>query len=123
MKIAPVIIDRIDHLVLTVSDIAATVEFYGRVLGMTEQRFGEGRVALTFGSQKINLHQAGAEFEPKAATPTPGATDICLISATPLDAVSRHLDAEGVPSSWARSRGAGPRVRSNRSISAIRTAT
>jgi catechol 2,3-dioxygenase-like lactoylglutathione lyase family enzyme len=96
MERAPVIIDRIDHLVLTVRDIAATVEFYGRVLGMTETRFGEGRVALMFGSQKINLHEAGAEFEPKAATPTPGAADICLISATPLETVMRHLDAEGV---------------------------
>ena len=63
---------------------------------MTETRFGEGRVALMFGSQKINLHEAGAEFEPKAATPTPGAADICLISATPLETVMRHLDAEGV---------------------------
>ncbi len=59
-------IDRIDHLVLTVGDIAATVDFYSRVLGMTETRFGEGRTALGFGGQKINLHQAGAEFEPRA---------------------------------------------------------
>jgi catechol 2,3-dioxygenase-like lactoylglutathione lyase family enzyme len=89
-------IDRIDHLVLTVRDIAATVEFYRAALGMIEIRFGEGRVALGFGRQKINLHRAGAEFEPKAGTPVPGSGDICLISATPLDAVRRHLDALGI---------------------------
>ncbi len=89
-------IDRIDHLVLTVRNIAATLDFYGRVLGMTETRFGEGRVALCFGRQKINLHEAGAEFEPKAETPTPGSCDLCLISATPLDEARRHLSAQGV---------------------------
>ncbi len=89
-------IDRIDHMVLTVRDIAATVAFYTGVLGMTERRFGEGRVALCFGRQKINLHRAGAEFEPKAEAPTPGAGDICLISTTPLDEVRRHLRAQGV---------------------------
>src|SRR5438067_749507 len=65
-------IDRLDHVVLTVRDVAATSAFYARVLGMSEVTFGEGRKALTFGAQKINLHEAGREFEPKAARPTPG---------------------------------------------------
>ncbi len=89
-------IDRIDHMALTVRDIAATVEFYTAVPGMTETRFGEGRVALTFYDQKINLHEAGAVFEPKAETPTPGAGDIRLIAGTPPDAVARRLNAQGV---------------------------
>jgi catechol 2,3-dioxygenase-like lactoylglutathione lyase family enzyme len=66
-------IDSLDHLVLTVRDIDATVAFYVRVLGMIETRFtakdGSRRIALGFGQQKINLHQAGREFEPKAAAP------------------------------------------------------
>ena len=74
-------IDRLDHVVLTVRDIAATSAFYARVLGMAEVTFGEGRKALTFGAQKINLHEAGREFEPKAARPTPGSADLCFLSA------------------------------------------
>ena len=62
-------IDHLDHLVLTVSDIDAAISFYKRVLGMAEMVFDEGRRALIFGSQKINLHQAGDEFEPKASSP------------------------------------------------------
>lgn len=87
---------RLDHLVLTVADIAATCDFYVRVLGMTEITFGTGRKALTFGAQKINLHQAGREFEPKAARPLPGSADLCLIAGVPLDAVIAHLTAQGV---------------------------
>lgn len=68
-------IDAIDHLVLTVRDLRATITFYTRVLGMEAVTFGEGRQALAFGSQKINLHEAGREYEPKAAVPTPGAAD------------------------------------------------
>ena len=89
-------IDRIDHVVLTVRDIAATVDFYTRALGMEEVRFGEGRTALRFGRQKINLHQSGREFEPRAAAPTPGSTDICLIADAPLDAVMARLESCGV---------------------------
>ncbi|MFP3648333.1 VOC family protein, partial [Paraburkholderia sp. SIMBA_054] len=59
-------IERIDHLVMTVADVEATCAFYARVLGMQVVSFGEGRRALVFGGQKINLHQAGREFEPKA---------------------------------------------------------
>jgi catechol 2,3-dioxygenase-like lactoylglutathione lyase family enzyme len=89
-------IDRLDHLVLTVADIDATVTFYEQVLGMRAVTFGDGRRALTFGTSKINLHQAGHEFEPKAARPTPGSADICLIAADPLDQVCADLAAHGV---------------------------
>lgn len=89
-------IDHLDHLVLTVASIEESCKFYGRVLGMGVETFGEGRTALTFGNQKINLHQAGREFEPKAKRPTPGSADLCFIATTPLDAVVRHLQATGV---------------------------
>lgn len=89
-------IQRIDHIVLTVADIAATCDFYTRVLGMEVVTFGQGRKALTFGDQKINLHEAGKEFEPKAARPTPGAIDLCLILDGSLEAAAAHLRAEGV---------------------------
>jgi catechol 2,3-dioxygenase-like lactoylglutathione lyase family enzyme len=86
----------IDHLVLTVRDVDATSAWYARVLGMEPVTFGAGRRALTFGAQKLNLHQAGAEIAPHAATPAPGSADLCLISAVPLDEVVAHLRAEGV---------------------------
>lgn len=89
-------IDHLDHLVLTVRDVAATIDFYTRVLGMEEVTFGEGRKALRFGRQKINLHPAGGELEPKAATPTPGSGDLCFITHTPLAEVTRHIEARGV---------------------------
>lgn len=89
-------IDHLDHLVLTVADLNATVDFYTRVLGMQAVTFGEGRQALAFGNQKINLHQAGREFEPKAERPTPGSADLCFIVATPLDEVVAQLQAHGV---------------------------
>lgn len=90
-------IDHLDHLVLTVADIDASIAFYGGVLGMTEETFGQGRKALRFGDQKINLHQAGREFEPKASTPTPGSADLCFIVATPLDEIVAHLQHSSVP--------------------------
>ncbi|WP_308250410.1 VOC family protein [Sphaerisporangium fuscum] len=90
-------IDRLDHLVLTVADIDATVGFYGRVLGMKPLTFGAGRRALAFGRAKINLHQAGHEFDPRAARAVPGSADLCLISVEPLDQVISHLEREGVP--------------------------
>lgn len=89
-------LDRLDHLVLTVRDIDATIDFYTRVLGMQAVTFGEGRRALHFGQQKINLHQAGAEFDPKAARPAPGSADLCFISRTPLEQVMQHLASCGV---------------------------
>jgi len=89
-------IDRIDHFVLTVKDVATTCDFYERALGMTREEFGEGRVALKFGAQKINLHEAGNELEPKALRPTPGGGDFCLITKTLIDDVVRHLESAGV---------------------------
>jgi catechol 2,3-dioxygenase-like lactoylglutathione lyase family enzyme len=89
-------IDHLDHLVLTVASIDESCDFYARVLGMGVETFGEGRKALTFGNQKINLHRAGHEFEPKAERPTPGSGDLCFISTTPLDDIITHLQAEGV---------------------------
>jgi catechol 2,3-dioxygenase-like lactoylglutathione lyase family enzyme len=89
-------IDRLDHLVLTVADIDATTDFYTRVLGMKAVTFGTGRTALNFGRSKINLHQTGHEFEPKAHRPTPGSADLCLITTDPLDEVIEELSAHDV---------------------------
>ena len=88
--------DRIDHFVLTVADIRATCDFYSRVLGMSVVTFGQGRKALLFGRQKINLHEVGKEFEPKANVPTAGSADFCLITQTPINEVITHLEASGV---------------------------
>jgi len=89
-------IEGLDHLVLTVADVERTVAFYARALGMHPVTFGAGRRALAFGRQKINLHQAGHEIDPKAARPTPGSADLCLITTEPLDCVAAHLSACGV---------------------------
>lgn len=89
-------IDRVDHFVLTVRSVAATCDFYSRVLGMDVVTFGAGRKALAFGAQKINLHEAGREFEPKAQHPAPGSADFCLIAAVPLARVIEHLASCGV---------------------------
>jgi catechol 2,3-dioxygenase-like lactoylglutathione lyase family enzyme len=85
-------IDHLDHLVLTAVDVEATVDFYTRVLGMQLQRFGDGRMAFSFGNQKINLHQRGNEFEPKAHLPVPGALDLCFIASIPLQQVIARLN-------------------------------
>ena len=92
----PFSIDRIDHLVLTVFDLDRTLDFYQRVLGMEPITFAGGRRGLAFGRQKLNLHQAGREFEPKALKPTPGAIDLCFITDTALDEVVAHLRSQGV---------------------------
>jgi catechol 2,3-dioxygenase-like lactoylglutathione lyase family enzyme len=89
-------LDRLDHLVLTVRDIERTCDFYRRVLGMEVVTFGAGRTALRFGDQKINLHQAGQEFEPKAARPTMGSADLCFLTQTPLSAWIAHVQGAGV---------------------------
>ncbi len=89
-------IDRIDHFVLTVRDPEATCAFYSRALGMHPVTFAGGRKALAFGNQKINLHQAGREFEPKAERPMPGSADFCLITSVPLAEVMAHLESCGV---------------------------
>jgi catechol 2,3-dioxygenase-like lactoylglutathione lyase family enzyme len=88
MKIA-----GIDHIVLTVADIERTVDFYCGVMGMEKTIFGDDRVALTFSNQKINLHEAGHEFEPKADRPTPGSADLCFVTHTPLEQVISELAA------------------------------
>jgi catechol 2,3-dioxygenase-like lactoylglutathione lyase family enzyme len=90
-------IDHLDHLVLTTRDKEACVRFYTDVLGMQLEQFGAGRLAFRFGAQKINLHEAGKEFLPKAHVPTPGALDLCFIAAIPLDAVIARLRQFGVP--------------------------
>jgi len=89
-------VDRLDHLVLTVASIEATVTFYTQALGMDVVTFGSGRTALTFGTSKINLHEAGKEFEPKARRPTPGSADICLIVEDGITEVMAELAAAGV---------------------------
>lgn len=86
-------IESIDHIVFTVKNIDETCEFYQRVLKMKVDVFGEGRKALSFGIQKINLHQWGKEFEPKALAPAPGTQDICLISQVPIGEIVKHLEA------------------------------
>jgi len=89
-------INRIDHLVLTVAEIETTVAFYEAVMGMKRIDFGEGRVALVFGRQKINLHQRGREFEPRAVRAQPGSADLCFIIDDPVDQVIRELRQRGI---------------------------
>ena len=93
-------ISKLDHLVLTVADIGASVAFYCDVLGMQEELFrpadGSTRIALKFGEQKINLHPAGAEYDPKATWPSPGSADLCFLSETPLPEWQAHLAQCGV---------------------------
>lgn len=84
-------IRRLDHLVLTVNDVEKTVSFYTSVMGMQKEVFGGGRISLKFGGQKINLHEFGKEFEPKANVPTPGSADLCFITQTPLDQAMDHV--------------------------------
>lgn len=95
MAIAPV--TRLDHVVLTVADVERTCEFYARVLGMERVTFGDSRIALRFGDQKLNLHVAGREFEPKATLPTPGSADVCFVTTTPIADVVAGLRGLGVP--------------------------
>lgn len=89
-------IESLDHLVLTVADIEASVAFYCGVLGMERVTFAGGRTALGFGRQKINLHQKGREFEPKALVPLPGSADLCFVAAIPLAQVRARLDAAAI---------------------------
>lgn len=93
-------LDALDHLVLTVFDPEASITFYSRVLGMKVEQFrppdGTVRTALKFGRQKINLHRAGAEFEPKARIPTAGSADLCFLTQTPLADWMRLLTEAGV---------------------------
>ncbi|XP_028816794.1 glyoxalase domain-containing protein 5 [Denticeps clupeoides] len=93
---SPVQISHLDHLVLTVKNVARTTDFYSSVLGMQVITFKGNRKALGFGRQKFNLHEVGKEFEPKAKSPTPGSADLCLVTETPLATVAAHLKACGV---------------------------
>jgi catechol 2,3-dioxygenase-like lactoylglutathione lyase family enzyme len=90
------IIDRIDHFVLTVASIETTCDFYSNILGMEVSEFAGGRKALVFGQQKINLHQSGKEFEPKSLVPTPGSADFCLITTVSMVEVEAHLIKCGI---------------------------
>lgn len=90
-------ITHLDHLVLTVANVDLTCAFYNEVLSMHIQQFGDDRKALKFGHQKINLHQKGNEFEPKAHLPTPGSADLCFITTTPLNIVIRELQDKNIP--------------------------
>ena len=89
-------ITNIDHIVLTVKNINKTVQFYESVLGMVGESFGEGRIALKFGNQKINLHEQGNEFEPRANKPTPGSEDLCFLTNSKLEVVMKHVISKGV---------------------------
>lgn len=88
-------IDHLDHLVLTTANKEACIKFYVEVLGMNLETFGQGRIAFKFGNQKINLHEKGKEFEPKAHLPTPGSLDLCFIADRPLDEVIVHVEKLG----------------------------
>jgi len=91
------VIDHLDHLVLTTVDVDACKDFYVRILGMTPERFSQGRLAFRFGNQKINVHERGREFEPRAHLPVPGALDLCFIASIPLDDVIAHLHEQEWP--------------------------
>ena len=86
----------IDHIVLTVRDVERTCEFYQRVLGTQRVVFAQNRIGLSFGSQRINLHRAGAELEPKAAHPIPGSADLCFVTAEPPHVADKRLSHCGI---------------------------
>ncbi len=91
------VVTTIDHFVLTVASIQATCDFYARALGFGVEVFGpQNRTALTFGNQKINLHEVGREFEPRARLATAGSGDFCLLAETPVADIAAHLTAEGI---------------------------
>jgi catechol 2,3-dioxygenase-like lactoylglutathione lyase family enzyme len=108
-------VERLDHLVLTVADIERTCEFYTRVLGMEVVHFGEGRTALRFGRQKINLHPMSDIPGLVADKPTPGSADLCFITQVPLAEVSAHLERNSV----AIVAGPGPRAGAIGSIRSV----
>lgn len=93
----PGLIDAIDHVVLTTADPEAAQRFYCDLLGMQPVNFGTGLLAFQFGRQKFNVQVRGREASLRAALPTPGALDICFLTAAPLQEVMRQLKAAGVP--------------------------
>ncbi|GJL56990.1 MAG: biphenyl-2,3-diol 1,2-dioxygenase [Nitrospirales bacterium] len=104
-------VTHLDHIVLTVSDIERTAEFYQTVLGMRRVSFGEGRVALSFGNQKINLHQLHHEFDPKAGNVQVGSADLCFVLNISLEEAKRHLkkhEVEIIDGPVARTGATGP---------------
>jgi catechol 2,3-dioxygenase-like lactoylglutathione lyase family enzyme len=88
---------RLDHIVLTVGSIDATIDFYRRAIGLEAVTFGDGRRALQLSEQKVNLHEAGRELEPKARRPTPGSADLCIVTDEPIDEVTERLRRLGIP--------------------------
>lgn len=93
-------IDHIDHVVLTTRDLPACLKFYGEVLGMKLEKFQtptETRTALKFGNQKINLHEWGREFTPRAHVAAPGTLDLCFIASTSLEEVISRLKSANIP--------------------------
>ncbi len=90
-------IKSLDHIVLTTGDVEKCIDFYTRILGMTLERFGQGRLALRFGEQKINIHDKRTVTDNYAAHPTAGSLDVCFLAARPLDEVIAHLSASDVP--------------------------
>ena len=90
-------IDHIDHIVLTTRDLQGCIRFYTEVLGMKLERFSENRLALKFGTQKLNLHEWGKEFTPRAHVAAPGTLDLCFIASVSLQEVSERLKRQGVP--------------------------
>jgi catechol 2,3-dioxygenase-like lactoylglutathione lyase family enzyme len=89
-------IKQIDHIVLTVKNIQATIDFYEDVLNMEKEIFSNNRVALKFGNQKINLHQLNSNITPKAKYPTSGSIDLCFILETSLEEVSKELKEKNI---------------------------
>ncbi len=89
-------IKSLDHLVVTASDLQATIEFYTRVLGMEHVEFGNGLHAVHFGEQKFNLHDALTDVSPKARKIVPGSEDICLLTDTPIADVKSHIESCGI---------------------------
>ena len=92
----PLVLDSLDHLVLTVASIKNTIAFYERVLGMAAREFKPQRYALHFGTQKINLHEVGTVLDPNVRHATAGSGDLCFLTQMPIDDVIAHLQAEGV---------------------------
>ncbi len=89
-------IDHVDHVVLTTRDLQACVRFYCEILGMKKETFAEGRIAFKFGGQKINIHEWGREFTPRAHVAAPGTLDLCFIASVPLEEVIRKLEASKI---------------------------
>ena len=87
---------NLDHIVLTVREIANTVEFYESVLGMSQEIYDDGRIALKFGNQKINLHEYGKETEPKASQPIPGSEDLCFITDTKIEVAMESVKSKEI---------------------------